>query len=75
MSQESQTPDELRADLALANRAYDWAQDELNRLVSELESIADDKDGECQYSYAPGVVDSLLVKLGYRKHWEDRKPK
>jgi len=75
MSQESQAPDELRSDLAQMTLAYDHLLDELNRLVSELEDIADDKDGKCQYSYAPGVVDSLLVRLGYRKHWDDRKAK
>jgi len=73
MNYETMTREQLLQELAWMERLVGWSQEELNRLVSELEAVADDIHGECQYSYAPGIADALLVKLGYRKHWSERK--
>lgn len=69
----SSDANDLREDLRQLDRAYDHLHDELERVYAALEEVADDKDGECEFSYAPGVADSLLVRLGRRKHWSDRK--
>ncbi len=62
----SMTKEELIEEVKFLDIAYDHAVEDRRRVIQMVEDVADDRDKDYEYSYAPGVARSILAKLGIR---------